>query len=458
MTRPAAAILFTLLAPACSSPGDSPVDDGTLGSDEGDTDSAGDTEWAGGTDDGDGDGDGGDGDGACSDWMKEFGTAENDGALGVVANDSGDIYIAGVTHASGEAENGSYGTDALIAKLNSSGVVLWTHQFGSPLDDSANDIGLDGSGNVYVVGSTDGDLDGNMPNTDEDESDPFIRKYSPEGSLLWSQQIERVERGGISDLAVTSSGDLFVTGTTYGVLDGGENLGATDIYITKYSSEGVEIWTRQLGTPGSDFGRGIAVNASGEAYVTGHAEGWLGGSDGPEVDSTWFLAKYSPDGDSLWIQQSEATQSHAYGVALSGSDEAYVVGRTLYDFEDGTLLDSGDTFVAKSSPDGVNLWTERRLGTDNNTGSAIAVSDSGILVTGGTNEFLEATGGVWFDAFVTKYTESGVELWDQQFGGEGYDWGRSIAVNSSGDAYVVGEVNGASAGNEDVFVRKICNQ
>ena len=91
------------------------------------------------------------------------------------------------------------------------------------------------------------------------------------------------------------SGNVYVTGYTNGGLDGNTSAGGSDIFLVKYDSAGTKQWTRQLGTASDDYGEGVAVDGSGNVYVTG---GTLGGLDGNTSagGADIFLVKYNSDG------------------------------------------------------------------------------------------------------------------------------------------------------------------
>ena len=95
-------------------------------------------------------------------------------------------------------------------------------------------------------------------------------------------------------VAVDSSGNAYVTGYTEGALTG-TNAGWRDIFLTKYDSSGTQQWMRQTGTSAGDEGMGVAVDSSGNAYVTGMTYGALTGTNAG--DSDIFLMKYDTDGN-----------------------------------------------------------------------------------------------------------------------------------------------------------------
>src|SRR5204863_8814709 len=145
--------------------------------------------------------------------------------------------------------SGAGGSDAFVRKYAADGTVLWTRQFGTPDHDGASGVATDSSG-VYVAGSTSGELPGQTTNG---LRDGFVRKYSPTGTLLWTQQFGTAALDAVHGIAVTSDG-VFVVGDTYGTFDGESQKGLPDAYVISFTASGALRWVRQFGTTSSDDG------------------------------------------------------------------------------------------------------------------------------------------------------------------------------------------------------------
>ena len=91
---------------------------------------------------------------------------------------------------------------------------------------------------------------------------------------------------------------MYVTGSTEGALDGQTSAGSSDLFVTKYSAAGVKQWTRQLGTAVNDYGNGITTDSADNVSVTGRTDGALDGQTSAG-DFDLFVVKYSPDGVKL---------------------------------------------------------------------------------------------------------------------------------------------------------------
>ena len=95
-------------------------------------------------------------------------------------------------------------------------------------------------------------------------------------------------------VALDASGNVFISGYTYGVEGsdgiGGSNAGSADAFLSKFDSDGNNVWTTQIGTSGGDKSQSVAVDTSGNVYISGDTLGDLAGSNVGERDA--FLVKY----------------------------------------------------------------------------------------------------------------------------------------------------------------------
>ena len=104
---------------------------------------------------------------------------------------------------------------------------------------------MDSNNNLYLVGQTEGNLDGN---TNLGGNDLFLVKYDSAGTKQWTQQMgSSVDDAGHA-ITIDNFGDVYVAGTTYGSLDGNTNAGDADLFVAKYDSDRNRQWTRQVGT------------------------------------------------------------------------------------------------------------------------------------------------------------------------------------------------------------------
>ena len=178
-------------------------------------------------------------------WTKLLGTWRKDFANAVAIDSSGNIYVAGVTERHLDGNESAGNDDLFVVKYNSKGKKQWTKQLGTKRNDRATGVATDSSGNVYVTGYTYWGLDGN---THAGSNDAFVVKYLDNGTKLWTKQFGTPSSDLADGVATDSSGNVYVVGYTFGDLDGNTNTGASDIFVVKYNSSGTKQWTKQLGS------------------------------------------------------------------------------------------------------------------------------------------------------------------------------------------------------------------
>ncbi|MGA2586222.1 MAG: SBBP repeat-containing protein [Candidatus Aminicenantales bacterium] len=285
-------------------------------------------------------------------------------------------------------------------------------------------------------------------------------------------------------IAADKDGCAYVTGYTYSTAPGFPakvgpdrtfNGGNTDVFVAKLTADGTALnYCGYIGGSGDDYGYGIAVDASGNAYVTGYTNSTqrtFPVAKGPSLIHSGnydaFVAKVNAGGTALdycgYI--GGALQDYGRGIAVDASGNAYITGYTnstesTFPVVGGPSLIHGgnfDAFVAKVNADGTALdYCGYIGGALQDYGRGIAVDTSGnAYITGYTNSTestfpvsggsdITENGG--FDAFVAKVDPQGASLvYCGYIGGSGEDVGTAIAVDPSGCAYVTGYTDDSSA-------------
>lgn len=388
-------------------------------------------------------------------WSRQIGTASGDFGNALAVDAAGNAYISGSTEASlGGPNSGGY--DAFLTKYNSAGSLLWSRQIGTTTGDYAYGAAVDAVGNAYITGRTHGSLGGPSAGG----GDAFLTKYDGAGNLVWSRQIGTAAFDYSYDVAVDATGNAYISGVTEGSL-GGPNIGTWDAFLTKYDGTGNVVWTRQIGTEDYDYSLGITVDPFGNAYVSGWTFGSLGGPnvgdpDAPTSDA--FLTKYDGAGNLLWSRQIGAAGDDAsFGVAVDAAGNAYITG--LVNGIGGPGGGSGDAFLTKYDGAGNLVWS-RQIGTPSrDLGLAVSVDASGnAYISGETQGSLAGPNAGNTDTFLTKYDAAGNLLWSRQIGTTNDDTGSGVAVDGLGNAYIsgytYGSLGGPNAGDADAFLVK----
>jgi hypothetical protein len=360
---------------------------------------------------------------------------------------------------------------------------FWSQRFGGANSDQGYSVAVDPSGNVYVTGYFEGTANfGGADLVSAGFIDIFVVKYNSAGVHQWSKSFGSYGADIGQDIAVDASGSVYVTGYFTATVDfGGGILGGsgTSIFVAKYNSSGVHQWSKSFGSGIVTQGWGIAVDASGNVFITGYIYGTVDFGGGGLVSAGFvdiFVAKFNSAGVHQWSQRfGSADGDVGYGIAADALGNVFVTGyfSGTVDFGGGGLVSAGgfDIFVAKYNSAGAHQWSKRfGSGGAADEGLGVAVDGSGnVLVTGlfsGTADFggggLVSVGGS-DDIFVAKYNAGGVHQWSQRFGSTGPDEGLGVAVDASGNVVVTGLFSSivnfgggplGSAGSFDMFVAK----
>jgi hypothetical protein len=317
---------------------------------------------------------------AGANWTRQRGTTGVDIAYGVVRVSSGDVYATGVS--AGSLETGLITRTApFLAKWSSSGELRWSKSWGSTAADEGHALALDDKGNLYVAGVTTGDLAA----TNAGDYDGFVSKLDASGNVLWSAQWGTTAEDWATAVAVDSGGNVYTTGRTSEMLPGQSTAyaGMWDAFLIKHSPTGKLLWTRQWGSTESDQGSGLAIGADDSVYVVGVA-GDLGRSGAGGA----FLGKWDSAGNEKWIEQwGDAGTSLGERVALDASGAIYVAGETTATLDGATNAGGADAFVSKwTDKNGTRTreWSKQFGTTSKEYAYAIAVATDGTIALAGS--------------------------------------------------------------------------
>ena len=326
-------------------------------------------------------------------WVRQFGTSSSSDAATGIAVDGSGVYVTGYVGAALPGQTYFGSLDAFIRKYDHSGNELWTRQFGTTGQDQAADaVGVDATG-VYVIGRTGGSFPGY---TNAGGNDIFIAKYSLEGTQLWLLQRGTAGADYCSGIIVDASG-FYISGYD-------NSLGTSNVeaFIAKYSLAGSEVWSSRFGTTGSDYVNEISADET-ALYVSGYTNGTFPGQSyaGGSYD-TW-VAKYERSGNQLWIREFGTTGADwGWGLCASTSG-VYITGYTDGAFPGKTNSGSNDIFTAKYNKNGDLLWILETGSPSGDYAYTISVVSSNAYVNGYTNGTLPGQTGVGgADAFLLK--------------------------------------------------------
>jgi hypothetical protein len=366
--------------------------------------------------------------GSTNQWVKRFGSTGSDLGLAVTIDASANVivsgaYIGSVDFGGGVLTNGGF-EDAFLAKYNTSGTFSWAKRFGEAGRDRINSVAVDASGNVAIGGYFSGAVDfGTGALTSAGLLDIVTGKYDSSGTAIWTKRFGSTSDDTCNAVAMDSSGNAFITGTFKGVVNfGGSNLtnsDAGDVYVAKYlSAAGAHSWSKKISGAGSEVSLGETVDSSGDLVVVGSFN----------VNANLGAGFVNTAGvEDIFI------------VKYLGTDGSFVWGHTY----GSTASDKGTCVVVDSSG---NFFM----------GGTFAGSFS----LGGTNI---VSSGAFTDGLIAKFDNAGVHQWSKRLGAApGFING--IAVDSSGNVLVTGyfqntanfdgQTMSSSLNSSDMFVSK----
>jgi uncharacterized protein (TIGR03437 family) len=343
-----------------------------------------------------------------------------DSGLGIAVDSQGNAYVTGSTtstdfpviqpiQAAFAGGSTLFPADAFVFKLNSAGSQLvYSTYLGGNADDIAKAIAVDASGNAYIGGVT-GSADFPVKNSLQPyrgADDGFIAKINPSGNaLVYSTFLGGTGGDLVSAIAVDTNGNAAVTGNTvsrdFPLVNALQpfTVGGTDAFVAKLNAAGSAlIYSTLLSGESDDFGLGIALDAAGNAYVTGTT----GSVDFPVVKG---LQTHSGNSDLLgsdaFITKLDATGTHfvystylggsgidvGMAIAVAGDGSAWIAGETdSPDFPGTDPAAEDDAFIARLNPTGSTLsYVALVGGRDQDSAAALVLDSTGnAYVTGAT--------------------------------------------------------------------------
>ncbi|MGK7945679.1 MAG: SBBP repeat-containing protein [Microcystaceae cyanobacterium] len=388
-------------------------------------------------------------------WSKQIGTVGVDRSNDIVTDSQGNIYLTGSTEGNlGSSNKGR--RDIWMAKYDVSGNQQWLQQLGSSSYDDSYVLAVDTEDNIYFVGST----KGNLGTNNLGDYDAWIAKYASDGNQQWLQQLGKSEADYAYSLAIDANNNLYVTGATEGNL-GGTNGGERDGWIGKYDSDGNQQWLKQIGTANYDYAQDVTFDNLGNIYIVGATSGDLGGVNNGQRDG--WISKYDQNGNQQWLEQFGTTDDdYAYAVTVDSNNNLYVTGATGGNLGSNNLGER-DAYLVKFDQEGNQIW-KQQFGTDNYDYSyGIAIdSSNNLYLTGLTKGDLEGENVGDYDAWIAKYNNNGHQQWLKQFGSSSYDRGDNLAIDSNDNIYLTGFTEGSlygdNLGEEDIWLRKLIKE
>ncbi len=430
-------------------------------------------------------------------WAKSMGGTLDETGKAITVDSAGNVYTAGTFEGTIDLDPGagvfnltSAGNDDIfISKLDSNGNFVWANAIGGASYDNVFSIFVDDSGSAHITGEYD-----DLNNTGE--GTVFIAKLDSSGSIVWDKTMDGGWMSYGTSIFVDQSGFVYTTGTFEGTVDfdpgpGVFNLTSSlepDLFFSKLDSNGDFIWAKATGAWDYNWAGGIFVDVSGNTYTTSRGDIDHGICTSVVTTDGYYgaiLNKLDSSGNCIWAKIISSIY-YAGRPAVDASGNVYTTGifSETVDFDPGpgvfslTSVGDSDVFISKLDSDGIFVWAKAMGGTSYEFADTIFIDDSANLYTtgtfAGTVDFdpgpgvfnLTSSGGG--DIFISKLDSNGNFVWAKAIRiGAHYDSVSSIIADDSGDVYTTGGFTGTvdfdpatvggsltSIGGEDIFVTK----
>ncbi|MEX2233099.1 MAG: gliding motility-associated C-terminal domain-containing protein [Cyclobacteriaceae bacterium] len=357
----------------------------------------------------------------CSEWDKLL--HYKYAILGDAAHDRfGNVYVVGSYFTDGFTLGSNTftlpvgGAGAFIAKFDKNNSLVWATSPSTGYRAFAREIEVDANDNVVVAGDFDTSVSFECITLQgSGRSDIFVVNFMQDGTPVWATASTGVDDSGVAGLSMSPNGNIILIATFVEKSDVTRDLTEPDVtmggvpvktgavdqvnagydsFIAAIRPDGTVAWTQGIGGDGNeyDYVCGVATDSANNVIVTGFFSSPQISFDGHivhkfAVSENYFLAKINPEGQTLWVRETEGgINQSGWGVATDPDHNIFVAGRFYGDAKFGLITLQGkgdaDVFVAKFTPEGTNL-NAISIGNDNfDAGSDVEVNSKGqVLVS-----------------------------------------------------------------------------
>jgi gliding motility-associated-like protein len=374
-------------------------------------------------------------------------------------------------------------------------ILNWATYFGGGGTDYGSAVAADSFGNVYTTGNTTSysgiSTKGSYQDSISGSSmpDAYLAKFNSNGKLLWATYIGGTGYDGGVSIAIQGGSSIYIAGSTSsksGIATGGAykisyNGGSRDVFVIKFSDQGIRKWGTYFGGPGYEECNHVIADVYGDIFITGETSSESGiatsgahqtnsGSSATFTVGDAYLAKFNSNGNIIWATyygyngsstgRNGATKGNNLATDRSGnvfisgftqSSSGIATNGAFQSTDPGTFYLDNCGFLAKFNTGGQLQWGTY-YGNNNTIIWGLATDYVGNVYFGGiTNDTIISTIGVHqaayrgkSDGFFVKFSTLGTQFWATYYGGESYDAIRDIVVDHLGNIYISGVTNSIS--------------
>jgi len=417
-------------------------------------------------------------------WGIVLGATGGDQAKALVTDEIGNVYIIGDftqdTNLGDKLIRSEGQEDVYIASYTATGSFRWARTFGGYGRDYANHLEVDSKGNVYLVGS----FNGNFPlwedvNPSKGSTDIFIISLSSDGDLNWYRTYGGSGEDTAFSITIDSKDHLYVCGVFGSVIEFGsetlESVGVTDIFVLSLTAEGEPLWAKRYGGESGERATFIKADGQGRLYVAGFFIGSMpvGDTRLTSVGGTdIFIIGLTTESDFMWaLSEGEEFLEYVKSMAIDDAGNIYVGGGWAEPKDDRPCLrysnSNLNSFVSSFDPKGLSRWKKTWRSHCQDEVTSVKFDKQGRLyVAGHFSEELDYEGeslssNSQLDLLFARFTKEGVLEDVSHFGTQGQAFARGMDFDNHGNMLVTGSFYGTlgvagqqlkSIGDDDIFL------
>ena len=349
-----------------------------------------------------------------------YGGSADDVARAVLETQNGNILLVGYSKSSG---NGTW--DGYLVEVTPRGKQVWQKFIDLGGDEYFADVLQLANGDLLLVGQAQAQ--------GADNRDALLIRADSTGNLVWSKRIGGAEGDNAASLAACPDGNFVTVGSTRSF-----GHGDSDVWLIKFTADGDTLWTRTFGGTGHDEGRAVAVDGSGNIFISAMSHN--------PYSPDFYMLELAPNASTTWIRTyGTSGWDEGYGLTLLG-DQAVFVG---YRYVGAGR--AHDMCAVSMKADGDTLWTGHYGTSLNEYAYGAATTHDGYLLLAGEQR---VSGSSPKDAVAAKVDNSGHQVWLDLFSHDNSEIFYAAAETRSGYYLFVGFTNSFGNGGLDAYLVK----
>ncbi|MEI8135300.1 MAG: SBBP repeat-containing protein [bacterium] len=389
-------------------------------------------------------------------WAHSGGGKGYDQANAIASDSAGNVFVTGFFQDSavfsGQTIRGTKGRHFFFAKYSSDGSLIWLKSSSQKGQSFGTSLALVEQHNCIVAGYFSDTLTfGSDTLISVGGNNIFVAKIGSNGVPIWAVATGSNSGGVLNGITTDANDNIYITGSFTGVPTFGNttlhSVGGSDIYICKYTKDGLFQFAKSFGSKGDDVGNGISVGESGSMYFVGTCSDTLEfGSTRivPIGTSDIFVAKYDLISGIHWAKKAGGLlHGTGSGIVLDAKENVYVAG-SFFSSAPPDCDGTGNIYIAKFSKDGEQVWSKCLGSGGEDFANGIATDSAGNIFVVGQHDEAMNFGAVSLsfvniiDAFIAKFDASGNCTWAENAGSTSSDNGTAVAIDPNGNVYFAG--------------------